>query len=341
MFLNMPIGACANPASLSQSCASVSKSTCDIAHDLKRGINMGNMLEAPNEGDWGIRFDPAYVNLIKGKFDTVRVPVRWSNHAAPTADAKIDEFFIRRVERVVDDLLAKGFYVILDMHHYNQIVGEKLNPKEFEVDSAVLETRFENMWQQISERFKDKSSKLIFELLNEPHGRLNSKAWNGLAAKTLQVVRESNPTRTVMIGPTYYNNIRDLSKLVLPKDKNIIVSIHNYTPFFFTHQGINYLPMDMPTGVKCCLIDQKRQIVAELNQAVSWNKMYGFPLHLGEFGSYSKADMESRAAYTRFVRTELENRAIGWSYWEFGSSFGIYNPKKKQWREPLVNALLN
>lgn len=38
--------------------------------------------------------------------------MRWSNHAAPTADAKIDEAFASRVDQVVDALLAKGVYVM-------------------------------------------------------------------------------------------------------------------------------------------------------------------------------------------------------------------------------------
>ena len=114
-----------------QSCASVSEATCTIAHELRRGINFGNMLEAPNEGDWGVRLDPRYIDLIEGKFDTVRLPVRWSNHASASADAVIDEFFFKRVESVIDALLSKGVYVIVNMHHYRQMFGSNLSPKEF------------------------------------------------------------------------------------------------------------------------------------------------------------------------------------------------------------------
>src|SRR5689334_6898745 len=81
----------ASTAGAAQSCDSVTPETCTIAKSLKRGINMGNMLDAPREGDWGVKFDPSYVGLVAGPFQTVRVPVRWSNHAAKTADATIDE----------------------------------------------------------------------------------------------------------------------------------------------------------------------------------------------------------------------------------------------------------
>lgn len=32
---------------------------------LGRGINLGNMLEAPNEGDWGLTVEEEYFQLIK------------------------------------------------------------------------------------------------------------------------------------------------------------------------------------------------------------------------------------------------------------------------------------
>ena len=298
------------------------------------------MLEAPNEGDWGVRLDPRYIDLIEGKFDTVRLPVRWSNHASVSADAVIDEFFFKRVESVIDALLSKGVYVIVNMHHYRQMFGSNLNPKEFSVSEGVVHERFLNMWRQISERFKDKSPKLLFELLNEPHGKLSDDGWNLLSQQALDVVREANPTRAVLIGPTSYNGIRKLSKLILPNDKNLIVSVHSYTPFTFTHQGITYLPLDLPVGVTCCSDVQRKEIAAELDAAVRWNKASGYPLHLGEFGSFVKADMDSRVEYTRYMRHALERRGFGWAYWEFASNFGIYKPRSKEWREPLVEALL-
>jgi endoglucanase len=43
---------------------------------LQRGVNMGNMLEAPNEGEWGLYVEEEYFDLIKeAGFDFVRLPV--------------------------------------------------------------------------------------------------------------------------------------------------------------------------------------------------------------------------------------------------------------------------
>jgi endoglucanase len=324
-----------------QTCAAVTPQTCALAHALGRGINMGNMLEAPREGDWGVRLDPAYVDKVAGAFKTVRVPVRWSNHAAPTADAKLDPVFAARVDEVVDALLAKGMYVILDLHHYTQLFGGPPQRNEFPVDPSVLETRLVNMWRQIALRYKDRSPKLLFELLNEPHERLDGEAWNALAARALVAVRASNPTRAVLIGPGYWNNVRDLPKLRLPPDRNLIVAIHNYDPFPFTHQGITWLPHPFPTGTTCCDAAQRKQVTDALDAAQRWSEEHGYPLHLGEFGAYNAADMQSRENYTRLVRDEAERRGIGWTYWEFASSFGVYSPETGTWVEPIRRALLD
>lgn len=324
-----------------QACAAVTPETCALAHALGKGINMGNMLEAPREGDWGARLDPAYADLVGGLFNTVRLPVRWSNHAAPTADATLDPRFAKRVDQAVDAFLAKDMHVILNVHHYGQIVGATLARHEFGVDPKVLEVRLVNMWRQLALRYRDRSPKLVFELMNEPYGRLDGEPWNRLSARVLAAVRESNPTRAVIIGPTYWNNAAHLRLLRLPRDRNLIVAIHNFHPFEFTHQGEESRPVPFPVGTKCCDARQRGALTQQFRLAERWSRANGYPLHLGEFGSYDLADVESRAAYARVMREEAERRGIGWAYWEFASRFGVYLPKTGEWVEPLKRALLD
>lgn len=333
-------GFCAAQNTPQQACHAVSAETCSLAHNLGRGINMGNMLEAPQEGDWGIRLDPAYIDLVAEKFKTVRVPVRWTNHAAPTADATLDTFFAARVDKALDAMLAKNLYVIVNTHHYNQLFGDKLHPREFAVDPAVLELRLINIWRQLAQRYKGRSKNLVFELLNEPHGGLTSAAWNTLLAKLVTTVREIDPHRVLMVGPTYWNHPKDLGKLQLPADKNLIVSIHSYDPFEFTHQGISWMP-HFPKGPTCCSPKQRQALQSTVETAVKWNKASGFPLHLGEFGSYEAGDMTSRANYTRLARDLFEQNGIGWAYWEFGSTFGVFDKSKSAWIEPIRSSLLD
>ncbi len=342
-LLLLPISrASAQAAPPRQDCHAVSRETCAMAHSLGRGVNLGNMLEAPREGDWGVRAEPRFIAMAARHFQTVRLPVRWTNHAAPTADARIDETFARRVDGVVDALLARGVRVILNVHHYTQLTGGALHPREFAVDPAVLEERLENLWRQIARRYRHRPPQLLFELLNEPHGDLEGERWNRLAARLLAIVRASNPRRVVLIGPGDWNHPRALPRLSLPRDPFLIVAIHSYDPFEFTHQGVTWRPQPLPTGVRCCDEVQRKQVVQALDEAVRWNRASGVPVHLGEFGAYRAGDLPSRAAYARLVRDEAERRGIGWTWWEWGSDFsGVYDPARSAWVEPLRAALLD
>lgn len=321
-------------------CAEVSPATCDLHRALGRGINFGNMLDAPREGDWGVRLDPKYIDLVAEKFNTARVPVRWTNHASPDAEARIDPVFLARVTTAIDAMLAKGLYVIVNAHHYNQIFGDALHPNEAPVPPEVVEARLFSIWAQLAEHFKGRSNKLMFELLNEPHGKLGADAWNDMASRLLGVVRKTNPDRTVLIGPVNWNGVRGLPSFKPPRDRHLIVAIHNYDPFFFTHQGITFLPARPPAGVKCCDAAQAAEVGAALRKAKEWSDANGYPVHIGEFGTFKAADMTSRATYTRMFRQEAERLGLPWTYWELAGDFGIYNPKTGLWIAPLLEALL-
>lgn len=323
-----------------QNCSAVSDKTCTTAHALKKGINLGNMLDAPWEGAVrGLKVEPEYFDLIAENFNTVRIPIKWSNHASTSKLAIIDETFFQRVEMIVDKFLARDMYVIINVHHYNQLVMKNLPPGEVSVDEEVVKLRLLNMWQQISLRFKNKSDKLIYEVLNEPNGKLNNTEWHSLMNDAVTIIRSNEPERILMVGPSDYNSIFSLAKFTPPKDRNIIISIHDYTPFTFTHQGASWTFAKDMKNISCCSETQTEEMKRAFITAANWNKSTGYPLHLGEFGANEKADMQSRVNYTKFARKLAENDSIGWTYWEFGSDFGAYDPKKKEWKQPLFEAL--
>src|SRR5258706_6142759 len=91
---------------------------------LGPGINFGNMLEAPREGDWGSRVQDDYPALVwQAGFRHVRLPVRWSAHAGRDAQARIDPVFMARVDSVGRRLLEQGLIVAHIVQHYCQLNG--------------------------------------------------------------------------------------------------------------------------------------------------------------------------------------------------------------------------
>jgi endoglucanase len=331
----------AYPPMANDAAPGASASATATATAIGRGVNFGNMFEAPTEGAWGLTVTDDFIDRATAAgFTSIRLPVRWSNHAGAQAPFTIDAAFMTRVASVVDKLLAKNVVVVLDMHHYRQLDGDALDAGESSVAGNVVDVRFVMLWDQIATYFQGRGPRLVFELYNEPHGRINGDPWNVLAARTLRVVRRTNPDRIVVIGPTSWNSANDLRLLRMPNDANLIATVHNYNPFKFTHQGAEWVTPVMPTGVTCCSAAQVAEMTAPLDVAKAWSTTTRYPVFVGEFGAYGKADSTSRFDFDRKMRQAMETRGMSWDYWEFASGFGVYDPTTLTFRQGLLDSLL-
>ena len=308
----------------------------EINEKLGRGVNYGNMFEAPTETEWGNPWHPEYAKMIAELgFNHVRIPIRWEPEARSSASSPytINATFLNRIKQVVDSVLNNGLMAIINMHHHEALFDNPDGQK----------ARFLAQWKQISEFFKDYPDELLFEILNEPHGNLTTDKWNTFAAEALSVIREDNLTRVVLIGTAEYGGLGGLSKLQLPDDDNIILTVHYYNPFHFTHQGAEWSEgADAWLGTKWNDTETERQVVQnEFAPLKAFEQQQNVPIHIGEFGSYSKADETSRGKWTTYIARYLESLNWSWAYWEFSAGFGIYNPGDGTYNQFLVDALLH
>ena len=302
-----------------------------------RGINFGNTLEAPNEGDWGIVLHEDFFDLVKkAGFNLVRIPIRWSGHADINPPYLIDPSFFKRIDWTVQNSLSRGLTTIIDVHHYKEMMSSPETHKN----------RLFILWEQIATRYQNTPENLYFEILNEPFEEFdkNPYLWNQYVKKIIPIIRRTNPKRKIIYGPVFYNQLRHLNMLEVPKnDSNIIITFHFYDPFEFTHQGASWDPKSnqwLGTTWQGTT-QQKLTINIAFDHATEWAKNNNVKLFIGEFGAISKADYNSRVRWTKFIREEAEKRGIGWSYWDFCEElFGIYNLKTKLWDRNLLKALI-
>ncbi len=308
----------------------------EINEKLGRGVNYGNMFEAPTETEWGNPWHPEYAKMIAELgFNHVRIPIRWEPKArsSSTSPYTINATFLNHIKQVVDSALNNGLIAIMNMHHHEALFDNPDGQK----------ARFLAQWKQISEFFKDYPDDLLFEILNEPHGNISADKWNFFATDALNKIREDNPTRVVLIGTAEYGGLGGLSKLELPNDDNIILTVHYYNPFHFTHQGAEWSEgADAWLGTKWNDTETERQVVQnEFAPLKAFEQQQNVPIHIGEFGSYSKADETSRKKWTTYIARYLESLNWSWAYWEFSAGFGIYNPGDETYNQFLVDALLH
>jgi endoglucanase len=313
-------------------CAPAANGQAPALFPMRRGVNLGNALEAPNEGDWGYRIEASHLAAIaEAGFDGVRLPVRWDAHAGESAPYTIDPGFVARVAAVIDAAIERGLRVELDVHHYASLL-----------EAPDRETpRFLALWRQIAERFSAHPEVLMFELLNEPNGA----QWSGarlteLQRETIATVRESNPSRLIVVGPGNWNSIDGLRSWSQPPAENIAVSVHYYEPHAFTHQNAEWLGADAPRfnrnwGTPADIEAVRRHIA----RAADWARARNLPLQLGEFGVNARVPLAQRAAWTRTVREACEANGVAWCVWDFAGAFPVWDREREVFIEPMLEAL--
>lgn len=307
-----------------------------LNENLGRGINMGSMFEGLSEIAWENPYNSEYFPIIAQLgFTHVRIPIRWepTERSSPNPPYEIQESFLTRIKQVVDEALDNGLYAIINMHHHDSLYELPDRQKD----------RFLAQWEQIGNYFKDYPDSLLFEILNEPHGNLTSDKWNILLADALAKIRKENTERLVLIGLADWGGVSGLSTLQLPDDENIILTVHYYNPFHFTHQGANWAGEESNEWLGTEWLDtdiEREAVIGDFKAVASYSNSNKIPVHLGEFGAYSTADMDSRVRWTTYISRYMEELGFSWAYWEFSAGFGIYDPATKTTRQPLVDALL-
>jgi endoglucanase len=305
----------------------------DQCLNLGRGVNILGYDKVFWQDRTKGRFKEAYFKMIKeAGFSAVRINL----HPFSQMDNQhiINPGWLETLDWVVEKGLEANLMLILDLHEFTAMADNPEAKKEM----------FLSFWQQIAPRYKDKSDKVVFEVLNEPNKKLSVEMWNIFLADAVKIIRETNPNRTLIIGPGNWNGIESLNTLKLPEnDRNIIVTVHFYHPMQFTHQGAAWSgEYKNLSGIQWAgTPDEEKMVESKLKVAADWSAQNDRPIFLGEFGAYDKGDMDSRVRYTAFVARTAEKLGFSWAYWQFDSDFIVYNIEKETWVKPILNSLID
>lgn len=304
-----------------------------VNQGLSRTLNIGAVYEVAKGDTWGNDFAPSDLAGIAAQgFTAVRVPIKWSDWTAPTPPFGIDEAIFEQIDAVVEEALNNGLSIVLDVHHY----------EELDADPEGEADRFLAIWGQIAVRYQDEPSSVVFELSNEPHDQFSGPILNDLLAEAVPIIRRSNPSRTIMVGPDQWYSPLQLDTFELPDDDNLIVTMHYYEPFPFTHQGASWVD-DSDTWTGTTFADPQDRLVIEEEFALvaDWADQNQVPIFVGEFGALDGANREDRLAWTRFVRDRSEQYGFSWAYWDWATpGFGLYSHATGEWDTGLLDALL-
>lgn len=296
-----------------------------------RCVNMGNHLEATDEGAWGRKIaDDDFAIIAKAGFKTVRIPVRWSGHAQTGAPYTIDAAFMARVDTVVGQARAAGLNVILNDHNFDPLMA----------DPAANSARLAGLWRQIAEHFVHQPTAHVwFEIENEPHDKLTNANLVATLSPALAAIRASNPDRPVIIGGEFWSGINSLATLTLPDDPNIVPTFHYYDPFPFTHQGAEWVKPTPPMGRVFGDATDQAELAASVAKVQAYIARTGKTPFMGEFGANDRIPVPQRVAYQKAVRTAFDKIGLGQCAWAYTNTFPLYDSKAKQWLPGMRDAM--
>lgn len=313
-----------------------------------RGVNFGNYLEVPPDQNWSLPHDDTdFARAKQAGFDHVRLPIGWHHYCGPAPEFTIKPDFFARIDRHVDSAERHGLRLLINVHHFD----------EFTTNPPAHRAQLLAIWKQVAERYQRRSDDLAFEILNEPKDAASTEVMSDVYAEAIPLIRRTNPERTLFIGPGKWNTVGELGKLRLPADDRLIVTLHTYEPFRFTHQGAPWLDDDVrakgirfpgppttpleispswktdvrawierynvePAATNPC---SPGEVIRLVEQAREWSEYYGRPIHWGEFGAYVEADATSRGNYLRTVRQAAEERNMGWALWDWKAGFRFWD----------------
>ena len=311
---------------------------------FSRGVNLTNWLQAPNAQNVHFaKFGRAdFAQIQQLGCDVVRLPINLHAMTSGPPDYRIDPLLYDFLDQIADWADELGLHLILDNHTFDPAVNT--SPDIGDVLVPV--------WTQLAAHFAAHPAQLYYEILNEPHG-ISDAAWNAIQQQVIDAIRQVDQQHAIVVGPSNWNSFRNLQRMPVFADDNLVYTFHFYEPFVFTHQGASWtnpslvplrgvpfpyerarmpaLPSSLQgTWVGTALGNYSQegtiaQVHILLDEASAFQKDRGVPLFCGEFGVYSpNSDNSDRVLWYEVVRQHMEERGITWTTWDYRGGFGLF-----------------
>jgi len=289
-------------------------------------------------------------------FDFYRIPIDegWCFFS----DGKLKPGCEKELKALVDASIDAGVRVILDLHW---LAIENLFP------NPEQEIRFRKCWEILHDVFGEYDPEwLAYELLNEADAE--DGFWNTFVEYNVSMIRSwggKEVRRPIVVGCGNYQDIDGMSKLVLPKDPNLIASFHDYSPipFCFYNTGFGayygFNKYDGPCHYPGCMLTEdeldymqkyepenyaatifmrnasweKESLYCHMLPGLEAKKRLNVPVLVGEYGAFPGSttwctEYEDRLQYYKDVCSVFRELGLAHSFWFAISKNGsnLYTP---------------
>lgn len=314
-----------------------------IVDDMQPGWNLGNTLDAvgADETAWGNpRVTRELIQHIAAQgYKSIRIPVTWDYHIGDAPNYTVNPAYMDRVQEVVDWALEENLYVMLNVHH-----DSWLWISHMENNRAHVVARFNALWTQIADRFKDHPHQLMFESVNEPRftdgGTTDEhkqfQMLDELNVSFHRIVRSSgslNADRPLVLStleasPTQERMdelYKTMSKL---NDDHLIATVHFYGFWPFSVNIAGYTRFEE---------DTKNDIDETFRNVHQTFTARGIPVILGEYGllgfdrNTGVIQQGEKLKFFEYLTHVVQEKQIVHMLWDNGQHF---NRSSLTWNDP-------
>ncbi len=345
-----------------------------FVREMKTGWNLGNTFDAYDDEGWFKGAEPTMemawhqtkttrelISALKESgFNTIRIPVSWHNHVDDSNTIHPD--WLARVKEVAGWAVEEGMYVIINVHHDNNLKFFYPDSAHYDQSAAYLGA----VWQQMAETFGEFDDHVILESMNEPRLVNTGFEWyynafapecrdaaecinklNQLFVDTIRATGGNNATRYLMV-PGYAGSpdgvLADAFRIPEDTTGRIILEVHAYTPYHFAlNQGEgSYNTFDLAEQQKIT------EIASFMNSLYKKYVSQGIPVVIDEYGAMEKkGNLQDRVNWAAYYVCAASARGMTCCWWDNcaftgnGERFGIIDRKTGNWKYPeIVDAIM-
>ncbi len=312
---------------------------------FSRGVNLTGWFQT--SGTRQIQFSKYtkkdFQNIKSLGCDVIRLPINLFYMTSGSPDYTIDPLFYEFLDQAVSWAEDLQLYLIIDNHTNDDLASKNAN----------LQSVLTKVWSQMATHYKDRSTYILYEILNEPNGSLTTAVWGGIQQAAINSIRAVDGKHTIMVGGAGYNSYTELASLPYYTDTNLLYTFHFYDPFVFTHQGATWpvpsmgslagvpfpynaatmpsVPADLVgTWVANGLTNYRNdgtvaKVRSLIDIAVAFKTERNVNLFCGEFGVYNlNSNNTDRVYWYGEVRNYLESKGIACTTWDYQGGFGLF-----------------
>ena len=312
-----------------------------IPAPFEKGVNFTNWLEhrSAEAVNATLFTRQDFINAQKLGCDVIRLPIHFERFCHAEDNYRIPDKILGILDNVAAWAGELGIYLIFDFH--NNCAADTVTPDN-------IETVLTPVWTQLATRYRDATDRLVFEIMNEPHG-IDIEVWNGIIERVFRVIRAIDSKHWIIVGGADWNSTAAMKTLPDFHDDRVIYTFHFYDPHTFTHQGASWCHMERVLGIpfpydpqkmppmpeqpteveKRCFAaypeaGQLEKVTECFDQYTAFSRERNAPVFCGEFGCFMSVPEDQRVNWYRIVAGLLAERGIARTSWDYYAEFGVF-----------------